>query len=186
MCDMCGTEDDHGVPPEIAAEYKAVAERVEEFDPELRNLLINETITKVKEMIETSIAEDDPLKSKTLLAVADNALNIAGLANAHNRDDEEEWTRTGDRRVSSLWNDYIGMVSKMIGNATHTVPIMAEDLPEDTRARFEEGNPTKEDIALVVQAMRDTGVDVPEGVDVIVHGAGKAEGEDTTGVGLYL
>src|SRR3954470_2997084 len=147
MCDRCGT--DHEIPKDVEEAYEQIIEDVKDLTPELRALLIEQTLTKVKDMMETSIGEEDTLKSKALLAVADNCLNLAGLANAHNRDDHEEWTSTGDKRVDYLCDNHVKTITRMLGHATNIAAVSSERLPDDTVERFERGEQTDADVDLV-------------------------------------
>lgn len=196
MCDNCGVDHDDtdvraALGDDIVDEYESMFERIREFSPELRNLLIEEAVLKVKQMLSTAIEEQDPTKSKAMLMMADNSLNLVGLANAESHKDNEEWTATGDRRVSTLWNDWVHLALNMVKRAqaqTGVLPIAADELPDDVVERLTTGKQTPEDLELVRAKMAEAGVDVPEDAVIECHGLVTIgdEEEKKPGTGLYL
>lgn len=196
--------DLEGIPQEVLEAYNGIWDRLKGLDSELRNLFIDEATLKIKAMLTSALEEGDMLKVKSLIAVADNSLNLIGMTNAQESASHEEWTSTGDKRVGLIWNDWIGLVTNMVASATSgfgTVPISAEDLPPETIERLSDGNPTTEDLELVKAAMRKSGAEVPDGIDVEFAGivgtkeeamalaksfAEKKGDEPDKGYGLYL
>ena len=176
---------------------KALFERVEALTPEQRNLFIEEVVMKTKTVLEHVADEPHPAKKAALLNIAYQSLNLIGLTNAANSDDEPTWTSTGDKVVAELWND---IADVMVNHANGSiVPIDVHDLPEDMVKRISDGTATEADREFVKDLMRKQQPDMPEEAEIEFAGfttdgktitphapeSATAKG-DEPGMGLYL
>jgi hypothetical protein len=161
----CG-HDHSQVPESTRRQMAEVTASIEALDLERRHLLVNQALLKVDNMIDSlaeAVLKTGDTETLSLLAIMQSTLGLAGLTLAQITEEHEDWTRTADRKVEAVWDQFTVMVRGLVGGGHGAVKITEADLPEDVIKRVAAGQGTEEDLAAVRKVVAEkAGVDVEE------------------------
>lgn len=179
------TVSNHDVPVE-GGPFEGLLTKIKDLDPELRMLLLYGILQNTARNL--GVVADGRLSAlqTVVLTTVRNCLELGNHVLHAEIDSHEDWTRTGDRRVDAIWDEWVELLDSL--------RLTPDDLPPEVAERISKNEATEDDLRLVQDLMaKKTGVpaDALDPNEIrVAHMSdlreGLAETKDEPGTGQYL
>ena len=170
--------------------FDPILKEVKGLDPERFSLLLNGALTQTASMLAHAQGYlADNVEASSLVALARNVLNFANILHDYQHTAHEDWTRTGDRQVDSIWQSFIELMERLAVNVS--------DIPDEVKQRIKDGTATDADFDSIVEGLSaKTGVPASKfkvdpsvgraAVKATVKAASEKDEDEEPQTGLYL